>query len=59
MSLAIAFWIAMFIWLIFGAITVWPQQGQPFNRSLAGGTLLLFILFVILGWKNFGPPIHG
>lgn len=57
MSLGLAFWIGMFIWLIFGLWSNWPAAGQPRNFRPAGGALLLFILLVFLGWHAFGPPI--
>ena len=53
MTLGLAFWILMLIWLAFG---IYTNRATPFN---AGGDLLLFILLVLLGWKAFGPPIHS
>jgi hypothetical protein len=53
MTLGLAYWILMLVWLAFGVYT---------NRAAlpaAGGDLLLFILLVLLGWKAFGPPIHS
>lgn len=53
MSLGLAFWITMLLWLLFGLYinrTNWP---------VIGGNLLLFLLFLLLGWKVFGPPLHG
>jgi hypothetical protein len=55
MTLGLAFWIIMLVWLIFGFWQAWPNQ----NWGLMGGTLLSFILFLLLGWHAFGPPIHG
>ena len=53
MSFALAFWILMLIWLVFGIWYTWP------NHMLVGGNMLLFIVIALLGWKVFGPPIHG
>lgn len=53
MSLGLAFYILLFIWAIFGMWWNWP------NHQLVGGNLLAFVLFLLLGWKVFGPPIHG
>ena len=54
MSLGLAFWILMLIWLALGVYT---------NRaSLAAAGLnlgLLFILLVLLGWAEFGAPIKA
>ena len=57
MTLALIYWILMFLWLIFG---IWSNYGTirsgqwyPF-----GGNLLLWILLLILGWATFGAPIR-
>jgi len=51
MTLAIAFWIFMILFLVFGTWSAWP------NVQGAGGNLILFILLLILGWAEFGSPI--
>jgi hypothetical protein len=53
MTLGLAFWILMLLWLVFGVWHAYP------NYFLVGGSLLLFILLLLLGWKVFGAPIHG
>lgn len=53
MSIGLVFWILMLLWLVFGAYRDWG------NHYALGGSLLQFILFLLLGWKAFGPPIHG
>ncbi len=53
MTLGLAFWILMLLWLVFGMWNSWP------NHVLVGGNLLLFILLLLLGWHDFGPPIRG
>ena len=53
MTLGLAFWILMLIWLVWGVYTTWP------NPVSGGGNLLLFLLLLILGWHAFGPPLHG
>ena len=53
MSLGLAFWILMLLWLVFGAWWAWP------NHYALGGNLMLFILLLLLGWKVFGAPVHG
>jgi hypothetical protein len=61
MTIGLAFWILMLLWLVFGLWWSWP--GAPQSRFYAffpaAGTLLIFILFLLLGWHAFGPPIHG
>ncbi len=56
MSFALVYWILMLLWIVFGLWGNWPAQGGNFRPI--GGTLLLFILLVILGWHDFGPPVH-
>lgn len=54
MSIGLAFYILMFLWL-FGAMwTRWPLGPQVYGLDL-----LLFVLFLLLGWHAFGAPIHG
>lgn len=55
MQIGLIFWIIMLLWLIFGIAV---------NRNMIPGayvgwanSILLFILFVLLGWKVFGPAI--
>jgi len=57
MSIALVYWILMLLWLVFGIWSGWPMTGA--NVRPLGGTLLLFILLVLLGWRAFGPPIHS
>jgi hypothetical protein len=53
MSLGLAFYVLMLFWLIYGIWWNWP------NHYAVGGSLMAFFLFLLLGWKVFGPPIHG
>lgn len=46
----------MLIWFIFSFAVYYGRIG---TYGPIGGTLLLFILFLLLGWHAFGPPIHG
>jgi len=57
MTIGLVFWILMLLWLILGIYWNWPA-GQP-NYPVWGGNLLLFILLLLLGWAEFGPPIRG
>lgn len=56
MTLQIWFWLIMAIWLVFG---LWGEYvpGQPYPLHHAVGHVLLFILFVLLGWQVFGSPV--
>jgi hypothetical protein len=61
MSIGLAFWVLMLLWLIFGLWWSWPGAvpAQFHGWFPVGGTVLIFILFLLLGWHAFGPPIHG
>lgn len=49
MTFALAFWVLMLIWLVFGVYR-WSDFGVP--------GILQFLLFGLLGWKVFGPALH-
>jgi hypothetical protein len=56
MTIAILFWILMLLWLIdrFWADYV-PNAPYPMRR--VPGNILVFVLFLLLGWSTFGKPI--
>jgi len=60
MSFQLLYWVLMLLWLVFGLWSGWPAPGTVGATAFRplGGTLLLFILLVILGWKVFGSPVH-
>lgn len=60
MSIGLIFWILMLLWLVFGLWQAWPG-GVPQGAGWypLGSTVLLFLLFLLLGWAAFGPPVHG
>lgn len=53
MPVGLLFWILMVLWLVFGLWSAWPDAGTRNFRPL-GGSLLLFVLLFLLGWKAFG-----
>lgn len=55
MSLGLAFWILMLIWAVFGIFV----HVYPGPYGVWGGTLLLFVLLLLLGWQVFGAPLRG
>lgn len=58
MTIGLIFWVLMLIWLVMGFWLYWP--GRPAQAYGAiGDRLFLFILFLLLGWKVFGPAIQG
>jgi len=56
MSLGLAFWVLMLVWLCFSLMS-FGGIGGPY--MLRAGGLLEFVLFLIVGWKIFGKPIQG
>lgn len=58
MSFALLYWLIMLFWLVFGLWSNWPAPNAPAGYKPMGGTLLLFILLVLLGWKVFNAPLH-
>jgi uncharacterized membrane protein len=60
MKIGILFWILMLLWLVFGVWTYWPATGgSAVAFGPVGGSLLLFVLVGILGWKVFGAPLQA
>ena len=53
MSIGLVFWILMLFWLVFG---LWRGWGDHYAM---GGSVLQFLLFLLLGWHAFGAPIRG
>ena len=56
MAIGLAFWILMLIWAVFGIAWHFGYAG-PYAIGI--NSLLLFVLFLLLGWHAFGPPLHG
>jgi hypothetical protein len=55
MTLGLCFWVIMLVWLVFGILA---YAGMVGAYGVAGNTVLLFVLFLLLGWQLFGPPLH-
>ncbi len=55
MTLAILFWILMIIWAVFG---FWGENAPDNVFARRGRSVLIFVLFAILGWAQFGGPVH-
>jgi len=56
MTLGLCYWILMLIWLVFGLLTHFGIVGGQY--AIGGNAVLLFVLFLLLGWQVFGPPLH-
>lgn len=56
MTLGLCYWVLMLIWLVFGVLSHFGVVTGLYVVS--GNAVLLFILFALLGWQVFGPPLH-
>jgi len=56
MSVGLAFWIIMLCWAIFGIVLHFGIVAGTYGATV--NVVLLFILFALLGYGIFGPPIH-
>jgi len=57
MPIGLVFWMLMIIWFIFGVYSNRADLSAG-NWGVAGGNLLQFVLFFLLGWKVFGFVIQ-
>lgn len=53
MTLALIYWILMLAWLVLG--TDW--SGARTNWRPAAGSVLLFVLLLVIGWSVYGSPV--
>jgi hypothetical protein len=55
MSFGLIFWILMLLWLVYGLYGYW---GSPQPYYWYGHGAFFFILFLLIGWRVFGAPVH-
>ena len=55
MTRGLAFWILMLIWLVVGIAWHFAWIG---GVAIFGVALIPFLLFALLGWQVFGPPLR-
>jgi hypothetical protein len=48
------FWLLMLLWAVLGIGGPFFYEGPHRGKMLAGGSLLLFVLLFLVGWKLFG-----
>lgn len=56
------FWVLMLIWFVFALVVNFAGRGVfggYYEFAGIGNTFLFFILFALLGWQVYGPPIRG
>jgi len=56
MSKELLFWILMLMWLVSDVFGYYDQP-TPVILRRGFGSLLLFILLLVLGWAQFGAPV--
>ena len=57
MSIGLLFWILWIIGMIFGF--GWGWKGSNGAYIGIGSGLIVWIMIGLLGWAQWGPPIHG
>lgn len=55
MPIGLCFWIIMLVWFVFGLLIHFGVVGGVYAGA---NVLLLFVLFLLLGWQTFGTPLH-
>ncbi len=58
MSRGIIFWVIMIIWAVF-YLALFVAPGTVGGYGAQGSALLNFVLFLLLGWNVFGPPVRS
>jgi len=56
MTRGLIFWVLMLIWAVFGLLVFGGFVGV---YGPIGARLLDFVLFLLLGWQVYGPPVRG
>ena len=56
MSRGLIFWVIMLVWLVF-FLAIFAGFLGPYGAR--GSAALDFILFLLLGWQVYGPPVKG
>lgn len=56
MSRGLIFWVLMLVWAVFGILV---YTGFAGHYGAVGNQLLMFILFLLLGWQAYGAPVKS
>ncbi len=56
MSRGLMYWIIVLIWIVLVLASFFGYGGAHTAMASEG---VLLLLFVLLGWQVYGPPIHG
>jgi len=58
MPISFIYWFLMLLQIIFGMWWGWSQPA-PARYGIAGGGIVTFLLFLLIGLKIMGAPISG
>jgi hypothetical protein len=56
MSRGLIYWVIILIWIIIGLAPALGYSGPYVGHA---SNIVLLILFILLGWQVYGPPIRG
>lgn len=57
MTMRLLFWILMLLWLVIGVGGPVYFSGGYISHVYLGGSIILYLLIGLLGWKVFGKPL--
>lgn len=58
MPIGILFWVLMILWSISGLVWNYSNPSVLSGWGWLPNWILLFVLFAILGWHDFGPVVR-
>lgn len=56
MSRGLMYWIIVLLWVLTVLAPLFGFSGPTVTHA---SEAVLLILFILLGWQVYGPPIHG
>ena len=59
MSRSLLFWVIWVICVLIWAGVNFGGMGGAYATHMAGGGVIEFVLFGLLGWAVFGPVVHA
>jgi hypothetical protein len=62
MTRGLIFWVLMLIWFVFALVLNFgggSALGGATHYGTVANSFLEFVLFLLLGWQVYGPPVHG
>jgi len=61
MTRGLIFWVIMLVWAVFFLLSSFggASLGGYAHGVALTSNVLNFVLFLLLGWNVYGPPVHG